>query len=95
MNRIALFMFWPGATKELYDSLRKEVNWEGDTPTGAVLHVASFDSAGAHMCDVWESKEDFDNFLQNRLMPGVQKLQIPGQPDVKIYPLHQLFTPGV
>jgi hypothetical protein len=41
-----------------------------------------------------ESAEAFDVFVQDRLMPGVKKLGIPGEPQVEILPAHAVFAPG-
>ena len=88
-------LVWDGATKEQYEQLRKLVNWEGNVPTGAVLHLAAFDDKGLYVTDVWESSDDCNNFLHSRLMPEVKKLGIPGEPKVEMRPLHAIFTPGV
>jgi hypothetical protein len=44
--------------------------------------------------DVWESPEDFQRFVQTRLMPGVQQLGIQGEPKVELHPAHALFAPA-
>lgn len=93
--RIVMNMFWEGATKEQYESLRKTVKWEENIPQGGVIHIASFDDKGLHITDVWESAEDFNHFVNDRLMPEVKKQGIPGEPKVEIRPLHALFTPKV
>jgi len=92
--RTVIQMSWPNVTKEEYDGLRSEVNWEGNTPEGAVLHTAGFDETGINVVDVWESIEQFNDFIGSRLMPAVQAAGIPGEPQMKIYPLHALFTPA-
>ena len=91
----AMFMDWAGVTKDQYDEARKIVNWEGDAPDGAVLHVATFDADGAHIVDVWESEDAFNRFSQQRLAAGVEKAGIQGQPNVTFRPVHALFTPGL
>jgi len=93
-KRIVMLMQWTGVTKELYEKVRKQVNWERDVPKGAVLHIATFDDKGARVTDIWKSEEDFNNFVQNKLMPVTKEL-IDTEPDVEIYPLHALFMPGV
>lgn len=47
-------------TKQMYESLRKEVDWEPKHPTGVILYAAAFhDSSNSiHVADVWESAED-------------------------------------
>jgi heme-degrading monooxygenase HmoA len=43
--------------------------------------------------DIWESAEDFQNFINAKVMPAVQQLGITSQPDVKILPAHNVFIP--
>ena len=92
---VAMHMQWPGVTQEQYDRLKDLVGWEREAPQGGILHLTSFSPQGAHVVDVWESQEACQRFLEHRLMPGVQQLEIQGEPDVQFYPLHDLFTPGL
>ena len=43
---VVMTMRWADVTPEQYDAVRDAVRWEEDTPSGAVLHVASFDDDG-------------------------------------------------
>ncbi len=88
-------MKWDGITSDQYEKLRKVVNWEGNRPTGGVFHVASFGNNAAHVTDIWESEAELNNFLQNRLMPGVAQVGIQGQPQVEVYPVHAIYVPDV
>lgn len=45
------------------------------------------------MVDVWESADDFQRFVQERIMPAVQQLGIAGRPDIQIYPTHAILNP--
>jgi hypothetical protein len=79
-----------GLTKDQYDALRTEIDWEHNQPAGGVLHVASFDDAGnAHVADVWASAEALDDFVSSRLMPAMQRLNI-NPPQVQVYPVHNI-----
>ena len=51
-------------------------------PKGVKVHVAWMGKDGFHVLDLWETREDFEKFVQERLMPGVQKVGIKGQPKV-------------
>ena len=47
------------------------------------------------MIDFWESREAFDAFVGERLMPRLQGLGdrgFPNPPDVKEFPVHNLQT---
>ena len=91
---IAMFMEWNGVTAEQYDAVRKKVKWETDVPEGAIFHVAALSDKGLHVTDLWASAEDFQNFVEKRLMPGVK--EVVGdidEPHVEVYPVYALFTP--
>jgi hypothetical protein len=46
---------------------------------GVILHAAGFDESGnnVHLADIWESEEELNNFVSNRLMPVIQKAGVP------------------
>jgi hypothetical protein len=62
-------------TKQMYEALRKEVDWEHNHPAGVILHAAGFDDSGnnVRVADIWESEEHLNNFVSSRLMPVMQK----------------------
>ena len=87
-------MTWKGITREHYDAVRRETNFEGNAPKGGKYHVAWLTSEGMHVVDVWESQAAFEQFLATRLMPAVQKLKIPGEPKVQFFPAMNTFAPN-
>ena len=89
-----MVMRWPQVTKEQYEQVRREVNWEGDVPGGAKFHVAWFDDEGLRVIDLWDSREACESFMQNRLTPGVQNAGIQGEPAVEFAPTHAIFAPN-
>lgn len=89
-----MVMHWPGTTKEHYEALRREVNFEGDKPTGGKYHVAWATPEGMRVVDVWESEAAFQKFAETRLIPAATKLKIPGQPKVEMFPAHNVFAPN-
>ncbi len=91
---IVMNMQWPGVTRGQYDQALAQVRWETETPKGAKFHVASFDDKGLRVTDVWDSAEEFNQFVEQRLMPGVQKVGIAGQPEVEIIEVHRIFAPN-
>jgi hypothetical protein len=92
---VMMIMSWQGVSLEQYEDAKKAVRWEEDPAVGGILHVTAHDGNGLRITDVWETPEAFQAFVDDRLMPAVQELGLPGQPDVEIYPLHDLWTPGV
>ena len=44
-----------GFTKDMYDRLRKEVDWETEPIDGWMVHAVRFDESGdLHMINIWE-----------------------------------------
>src|SRR6185295_7934192 len=79
-----------GISKDAYDKVRKEVDWEHQHPAGGILHAASFDDSGdAHVADLWASPEALNEFVNSRLMPAMQKLNVP-PPQIEVYPAHNI-----
>jgi hypothetical protein len=91
---VMMIMRWAGVTPRQYDDALEVVRWEQDVPPGGMFHVAGFDEHGLHVTDVWESAEQFQRFVDDRLMPGVAQVGIEGQPEVEVLPVHRLFTPA-
>ena len=88
-----MIMKWNGVTPGQYEQVRKEVNWEGNRPKGGIFHVASFGNGALHVTDIWESADDFNNFVEKRLMPGVAHAGITSQPQVETFPVHAVYVP--
>ena len=91
--RIAMFMRWEGVTLEQYDHISDIVDMKDNFPEGAVVHICSHDGSALRITDVWESAEDFNTYVAERLMPATKEVGITGEPQVEVYPLHALFAP--
>jgi hypothetical protein len=84
---------WEGITPEQYESLRREVNWEGDVPDGLEYHVAAFSEKSLIVIEVWESPDHVQPFIDGRLLPAVGALGIRSMPKVDLYPAQAIFAP--
>jgi hypothetical protein len=89
-----MLMHWPEVSEAQYQEARKIVNWEGDVPKGAKFHTAWFAADGFHVFDLWDSREEFETFVQNRLSPAVQQIGIQGQPNVQFENATAVFAPN-
>ena len=93
---IVMRMTWSGITPKQYDEVRRLANWVGNPAPGGDMHVASFDADGVmHCTDVWDSAEELNAFLEQRIFPAVATLGITSKPDVVIDDCHELFVPHV
>jgi quinol monooxygenase YgiN len=79
-----------------YDRVQQAIDARANPPAGGLVHTAGFDTeAGVfRIFDVWESKEAWDAFLNDRLMPIVQPMldQGAGAPDTRVYELHDFMA---
>jgi hypothetical protein len=48
-----------------------------------------------HILDVWESEQAFMRSFEERIGPAVTGVGIRGRPDVKYFPTHGIFAPGL
>jgi hypothetical protein len=63
-----------GVTTEQYDRINSEGGISADNlPEGLVAHYASQTDDGMRIFDVWDSRENFDAFMQ-QLMPTLQNV---------------------
>jgi hypothetical protein len=91
---VVMSMRWAGVTPEQYDEARRRVDWERDRPKGGNFHVSSFGDDALYVTDLWDSQEDFQRFVETRLMPVVQQIGIEGEPEVTFRPVHAIYAPA-
>ncbi len=91
---IALLMEFPNGTQEQYDKVMRglglEKNNAENIPDGLSCHFAYPKNGNWAVVDVWESRRQFDRFLQDRLMPALRDASLP-EPQVKEYELYNLM----
>ena len=72
---VGMLMEIPGVTRDQYDALNREMDMTQQTlPDGLISHVAGESDGSFVVFDVWESREAFERFVQERLMPVMQRL---------------------
>ena len=69
-----------GGTPENYDAAHGVMEVDTDPPQGLIVHSASPIEGGWGMIDFWESRQAFDDFVGERLMPRLQGLGDQGFP---------------
>jgi len=89
---VAMFMHWPGVTSDQYDSVMARLDLDSNPAAGGVLHVAALTDEGLEVCDVWQTEQAFNGFLQNRFLPIVNELGIEGEPRIRLVPLRNLYA---
>lgn len=81
-------------TAERFDSLKEGLG--DDAPEGMLMQTAGpAESGGFRVFSVWESKEDYERFREDRLMPAVREAlgdeAADGPSSAEVYELHDVF----
>ncbi len=63
--------FWPGASEDQYNATVAAVHPPGGLPEGQTYHVAGPTDGGILITSVWDSKEQCDRFIQDKLMASM------------------------
>jgi hypothetical protein len=79
-----------------YDAVSERLQAQGAPPAGLLVHTAGFTGNGFRIFEVWESREDFQRFLNDTLMPIIQDIAPADdrQPQQTIYELHGFIAAG-
>jgi hypothetical protein len=76
-----------------YDRVQEALGTRANPPAGGLVHTAGFDEAAGvfRVFDVWESREAWEAFLNDRLMPIVRPMMEQGgrPPETRVYELHE------
>ena len=91
---VAVVVEFPGATAEQYDKVIAKL---GLTPGGAAMpgqlsHWVSVTDEGTRITDVWESRATFDKFAEEKMVPAVTEVGVPGPPSINFYDVYNYFT---
>lgn len=89
---VAMFMHWPGMTSDQYDAVMARLGLDANPAAGGVLHVAAVTEDGLEVCEVWQTEQALNGFLEHRMLPVVGELGISGEPEITVVPLHNLYA---
>ncbi len=64
-----------------------------DKPAGGIFHVAGpSPNGGWRVIEVWESQEDAQRFLGERVKPAFEAVGAPGPPQPQLWPVHSYMA---
>ena len=74
----------------IYDAVSARLREGVMPPDGLLVHTAGFTGQGFRIFEVWESREQYDRFVEDRLMPLIAELGTPdaAPPQLTAYELH-------
>ena len=79
---------------DMYEAVTGKVMPGGELPDGCELHIAGPVEQGWRVITVWESREDFDRFREEKLLPAVRELtggEGPPRVEPEVNPVHKLI----
>jgi hypothetical protein len=75
----------PNGNAEMYEQIVQRVAQSGDLPpAGAIFQVAGPGDSGWRVISVWDSPEDFQRFVSERLRPAFEETEGASPDDLKI-----------
>jgi hypothetical protein len=79
---IGMLIDVPGGTQQLYDRINETMFGTSDPPPsdmpdGLIFHTAGATAEGWRIFDVWESREQFERFFEDRVVPAMQQVAGP------------------
>lgn len=93
---VAVEMTFSGGTLEQYDAVLERMGLTpgGAGPPGALFHWVTMTDDGLRVTDVWETREQYDQFAREQIGPHSQAIGLPGPPATTFYDVHSYLTPG-
>jgi len=82
-----------GMLPEEYRAVMDKLGVEERPEAGIYLHATITMDFGYRVVEIWERKEQFEDFLEKRLAPVTKTLGINRKIEITITPLHNLFAP--
>lgn len=93
---VGLSIRFSDGTAEQYDAVNDEMDVEGNPPDGLIFHAAGPIKDGWGILDFWESRAQFDAFLEGRIGPAIAAVgdaAPPNPPEIKEFPVHNYSQP--
>ena len=88
---IAMLVDNPEGSQEVYDQVREHLGLE--SPAGGIFHAAGPSPKGGwRVIEVWESQEDAERFLRERLEPAFEAVGFTGRAQPEFWPVHNYMT---
>ena len=87
---MAVDLEFDGGTLEQYDEVAKLMHYEpgGAAPPGCLFHWGALTDRGLRVTDVWETKEQFEQYAEEKIGPYSQQAGIPGPPQITFFDVH-------
>lgn len=92
MSTFGIVHRFPGGTKEQYDASVAVVHPAEGLPEGQTYHAAGPTDDGWIVVAIWDSRDSWERFNSEKLMPGFASLGdrgLPGPPQQTTFEIHR------
>jgi hypothetical protein len=76
-----------------YRAVMDELGVEQRPEGGIYLHLTTPTDPGFRVVEIWDQRENFDRFVERRLVPANQARGLDRATEITVTPLHNLFAP--
>jgi hypothetical protein len=95
---VGMLLAGEGVTEESYKQLSEKMFGsfpmpEDQAPDGCLIHTAGQGEQGWYIYDVWESQEHFQRFVEGKLRPAMDSIEVGGggaPPQPQFFPISTL-----
>jgi hypothetical protein len=93
---VAVVLEFPGATLEQYDEVIGKMGFTKGGPggPGGLFHWVRAGDDGLVITDVWQTREHFQTFADEKIGPITAEVGLPGPPKITFYDVHNYLTAG-
>jgi hypothetical protein len=93
---VAVELTFAGGTTDQYDQIIKKMGFVpgGKGAPGGLFHWVTKTADGMRVVDVWETKEQFERFAQEKIGPISAEVGIPAPPTITFHEVHNYLTAG-
>lgn len=88
---IAVEQEWKGATLDQYDQINAKMD-AASVSKWPLSHWVAKTETGIRVVDVWDSREDFQKFADEQILPLSKAVGVPTTPKFTFYEAHN-YTP--
>jgi hypothetical protein len=85
----------PGFSAEMYEAVTSKVMPGDQLPDDCIAHIAGPVEQGWRVITVWESREAFNRFREEKLLPAIREVAGDGPPptaEPEVNEVHKLVT---
>jgi hypothetical protein len=92
---VAAILEFEGGTLDQYDEVISRMGFEpgGAGAPGSLFHWVTETDNGIRVTDVWESREQFQRFAEEKIGPITQEVGVP-EAQVTMHDVHNHLTAG-